>query len=82
MLSSSSDCTIKVWVATEEGTLKVTYTRTEENVSYLTIITSVRKIWFYVKYHLFVIFVCRVVVVVIEKLVDVDLPNRYFLILL
>ncbi|XP_061347812.1 zinc finger CCCH domain-containing protein 48-like [Gastrolobium bilobum] len=31
LLSSSYDCTIKVWGATEEGTLKVTYTHTEEN---------------------------------------------------
>ncbi|OIW20714.1 hypothetical protein TanjilG_21048 [Lupinus angustifolius] len=31
LLSSSSDCTIKIWVATEEGTIKVAYTHTEEN---------------------------------------------------
>ncbi|MED6204275.1 hypothetical protein PIB30_007746 [Stylosanthes scabra] len=31
LLSSSSDCTVNVWVCTEEGTLKVTYTHTEEN---------------------------------------------------
>ncbi|MED6145328.1 hypothetical protein PIB30_024081 [Stylosanthes scabra] len=31
LLSSSTDCTVKVWVATEEGPLKVTYTHREEN---------------------------------------------------
>ncbi|XP_061350604.1 zinc finger CCCH domain-containing protein 48-like [Gastrolobium bilobum] len=31
LLSSSYDCTIKVWGASEEGTLKVTYTHTEKN---------------------------------------------------
>ncbi|MED6173908.1 hypothetical protein PIB30_064123 [Stylosanthes scabra] len=31
LLSSSSDCTVNVWVCTEEGTLKVAYTHTEEN---------------------------------------------------
>ncbi|XP_061371063.1 zinc finger CCCH domain-containing protein 17-like [Gastrolobium bilobum] len=31
LLSSSYDCTIKDWDATEEGTLKVTYTYKEEN---------------------------------------------------
>ena len=31
LLSSSFDCTVKVWVATEEGSLKVTYTHREEN---------------------------------------------------
>ncbi|KAL2317512.1 hypothetical protein Fmac_031388 [Flemingia macrophylla] len=31
LLSSSSDCTIKVWATFEEGTLKSIYTRKEEN---------------------------------------------------
>lgn len=31
LLSSSSDCTTKVWAAFEEGTLKVTYTHKEED---------------------------------------------------
>ncbi|MED6204279.1 hypothetical protein PIB30_007750 [Stylosanthes scabra] len=31
LLSSSSDCTINVWVCTEEETLKVAYTHIEEN---------------------------------------------------
>ena len=49
LISSSSDCTIKVWFATEEGTLKVTCILTEENVSYLTtnICAQVHS-WFYV----------------------------------
>ncbi|XLR53109.1 hypothetical protein HN51_021368 [Arachis hypogaea] len=31
LLSASSDCTVNVWVCTEEGTLEVTYTHTHEN---------------------------------------------------
>ncbi|XP_057762700.1 zinc finger CCCH domain-containing protein 48-like [Arachis stenosperma] len=31
LLSSSSDCTVNVWVCTEEGTLKVAYTHIVEN---------------------------------------------------
>ncbi|XP_015950262.1 zinc finger CCCH domain-containing protein 48 [Arachis duranensis] len=31
LLSSSSDCTVNVWVCTEEGILKVAYTHTEKN---------------------------------------------------
>ncbi|XLU44605.1 hypothetical protein S245_039419 [Arachis hypogaea] len=31
LLSGSSDCTVNVWVCTEEGTLEVTYTHTHEN---------------------------------------------------
>ncbi|XP_057744696.1 zinc finger CCCH domain-containing protein 48-like [Arachis stenosperma] len=30
LLSASSDCTVNVWVCTEEGTLEVTYTHTHE----------------------------------------------------
>lgn len=41
LLSGASDCTIKIWVATEEGPLKVTYTHTLENVSYLTTINNI-----------------------------------------
>ena len=36
LLSSSLDGTVKVWAATEEGPLEVTYTHKEGNVSYLT----------------------------------------------
>ncbi|XP_016182964.1 zinc finger CCCH domain-containing protein 48 [Arachis ipaensis] len=31
LLSSSYDCTVNVWVCTEEGTLKVAYTHTDKN---------------------------------------------------
>lgn len=34
LLSCSLDCTIKVWAATERGSLEETYTHSEEHVCY------------------------------------------------
>ena len=43
LLSSSLDCTVKVWAATGQGTLEVTYTHNEEHVSDVTLMLSMGK---------------------------------------
>lgn len=42
LFSSSLDCMVKVWAATEEGSLEVVYTHNEEHVCFIITITLLR----------------------------------------